>query len=64
MKKKIGEWLMDVSKYVTTVFLISTYLGGIEVQWKLYVVGTLTAIVPLILGIALVREVTNKSKED
>jgi len=35
-KKKIGEWLLDVSKYMLTAVLISTIFKDLENKWVIY----------------------------
>ncbi|KAA6331236.1 hypothetical protein EZS27_020132 [termite gut metagenome] len=56
MKKEFGKWLLDVAKYVTTAFLISAFLGGIEEQWMMYLIGSVTAIAPLLVGLWLIKK--------
>jgi hypothetical protein len=55
MKKEFGKWLMDVAKYVTTAFLISAFLGDIEERWVMYIMGSVTAITPLLVGLLLIK---------
>jgi hypothetical protein len=61
MKKELGKWLMDVAKYVATAFLISSFLGDIEERWIMYVMGSVTAIAPLLVGLWLIKK-TNKEE--
>ncbi|KAA6319839.1 hypothetical protein EZS27_030312 [termite gut metagenome] len=56
MKKEFGKWLMDVAKYVTTAFLISAFLGDIEERWIMYILGSVTAIAPLLVGLWLIKK--------
>ncbi|KAA6317477.1 hypothetical protein EZS27_032373 [termite gut metagenome] len=56
MKKEFGKWLMDVAKYVTTAFLISAFLGDIEERWIMYIIGSVTAIAPLLVGLWLIKK--------
>jgi len=50
-KKKIGEWLMDVSKYMLTAVLISTIFKDLENKWVIYVVGFIAVIFSLYIGV-------------
>jgi len=50
-KKKIGEWLMDVSKYMLTAVLISTIFKDLENKWIIYIVGFVAVIISLYIGV-------------
>ncbi|KAA6322241.1 hypothetical protein EZS27_028201 [termite gut metagenome] len=63
MKKEFGKWLMDIAKYVSTAFLISSFLGDIERRWIMYLAGAVTVMVTLSVGLWLVH-VKNKEKEN
>jgi ABC-type multidrug transport system permease subunit len=43
--EKVSEWLLDISKYVTTGVVITSLMGVIDKQWLLY-----TFSVAVILG--------------
>jgi len=47
---------MDVTKYVTTAVLISSFLGGFDQKWIMYLVGTLTAILSVCLGLLFIND--------
>jgi low affinity Fe/Cu permease len=49
-----------VAKYVATAFLISSFLGDMEKRWVMYIVGSITVITTLSVGLWLI----NKKKED
>ena len=49
-KKKIGEWLMDVSKYMLTAVLISSIFKDFENKWAIYAVCTIGVIVSFYIG--------------
>jgi len=44
---------MDIAKYVATAALISSFLGGLQQKWLMYVTGTVVVIVFLFLGMFL-----------
>jgi len=50
-KKKIGEWMMDISKYMLTAVLISTIFKDIENKWIIYVIGFVAVAFSLYIGI-------------
>ena len=56
MKKEIGKWFMDIAKYVATAVLISSFLGGFEQKWIMYLAGVLTVIFCLFLGLYFIRD--------
>jgi len=56
MRKEIGKWFMDVSKYVATAVLISSFLGGFEQQWIMYSVGTIAVILSFFIGLYFIKE--------
>ena len=49
-KRKAGEWLMDVSKYVFTAILISSVFKDFENKWLLYTVSAVCVILLLVIG--------------
>ena len=60
MKKEIGKWLMDVAKYVATAVLISSFLGGFEQKWIMYIIGSLTVILTLAMGLFFIKDKPTK----
>jgi biotin transporter BioY len=61
MKKELSKWFLDVSKYITTAFLISTFLGGINERWLVYVISIAAIIVTMLIGLWLLN---NKEKKE
>jgi len=53
MKKKFGEWFMDVGKYVATAVLVSQFIGDFNQRWIVYVSGITITILCLSLGFVL-----------
>jgi hypothetical protein len=60
MKRELGKWLMDVAKYVATAFLISSFFGDIETRWIMYIIGSVTVIISMLVGLWLIK----KDKEE
>ena len=52
-KKKIGEWLLDVSKYMLTAVLISTFFKDIENKMIVYMVCLVGVIISLLIGVRM-----------
>ena len=50
-KKKIGEWLLDVSKYMLTAVLISTIFKDLENKWVIYFGCSIAVITSFYIGI-------------
>jgi len=50
-KRKVGEWLMDVAKYMLTAVLISTIFKNLENKWIIYVTGFIAVLISLYIGI-------------
>ena len=59
-KEKLGDYLLDVSKYVLTAVVITSLFQGMRDLVYLYVTGILIVVITLIAGLLL----TNKKKED
>ena len=50
-KKKIGEWLMDVAKYMLTAVVITTIFKDFGNKWAVYVVGFVAVAICLYIGV-------------
>jgi len=55
MRKEIGKWFMDIAKYVATAVLISSFLGGFQQKWIMYIVGSLAVILCLCIGLVFIK---------
>jgi len=60
MKKEVGKWFMDIAKYVATAVLISSFLGGFEQKWIMYLVGIATVGVCFFLGLYYINDKQKK----
>ena len=58
-KEKLGNYLIDVSKYFLTGVFVASLVKDLEIRWLIYVLSGSVAAVLLLLGLIL----TNK-KED
>lgn len=50
LKEKIGDWLLDIAKYLITVVALSSVFQGLA-QPMAGILGVLIAIVVLVVGI-------------
>lgn len=53
MKDVFGRWLLDISKYIATVVILSSVFGDLE-KWVVYVLGVFAVVITLVLGLSLV----------
>ncbi|MDR2907126.1 MAG: hypothetical protein LBU91_03955 [Bacteroidales bacterium] len=53
--EKIGDWLMDVAKYIVTAIVISSFLGSFGEIWMLYVFGLLIAALFFTVGLLYIN---------
>lgn len=54
MRKKIGEWLLDVAKYVTTAVVISSIIEGLSERWMVYCVSVIFTLGTVLIGLYLI----------
>lgn len=58
-KEKLGNYLIDISKYVLTGFVIASMFKDFIDKTTMYVIGLVLSLVSLIAGLIL----TNKRKD-
>ena len=63
MKKELGKWLMDISKYFTTAVVLSSIFGGITETWKILTLGFITISASIITGLLLIRSSEKEEKQ-
>jgi len=52
-KEKLGDYLLDISKYVLTAVLITLFFNDISSsKFMTYLIGALVAVVTLLWGLA------------
>ena len=52
-KKKIGEWWMDVAKYMLTAVVISSIFKDFENKWIVYSVGFVAVAIAFYFGVKM-----------
>jgi len=62
-KKKIGEWLLDVAKYMLTAVLISTAFKDFENKLAIYAICVILTIFIFYIGISMFDKNTTKKKQ-
>jgi hypothetical protein len=50
-KKKIGEWLMDIAKYMLTAVVISSFFKDLENKWVMYALGIVAVALSFYIGV-------------
>lgn len=57
MRKELGKWLMDITKYMTTAILLSSIFNGIEEwAWYVYALIVVAVLVTLFVGLSMVKD--------
>ncbi len=64
VREEIGKWLMDVAKYVAAAVLISTFLGEFTSRWVIYVIGILSVILLMWMGLWFIAKTNQEKKGD
>ena len=64
VREEIGKWLMDVAKYVATAVLISTFLGEFTSRWVIDVIGILSVILLMWMGLWFIAKTNQEKKGD
>ena len=55
MKKELGKWILDVTKYIATAGIIAPFLAKSE-QWYWFLILIVIDAVLLVLGLYLSRD--------
>lgn len=56
MRKEFGKWLMDIAKYITTAFLITSVFGDIPDRIVVYILSIIAVGVSLFGGLWLLKD--------
>ena len=62
-KKKYGEWLLDVAKYLLIAVLISSFFKDFANKWIVYIGGTIAVAISFYIGIRMFDK-NNKNKQN
>jgi hypothetical protein len=54
--EKIGDWLLDIAKYIITAIVISSFLGSFGETWKVYVFGIIIATIFFAVGLLYINK--------
>ena len=55
VKEKIGQWFLDVSKYVFTAVFVSSFLGSINQKWILYLTSVFIVCICFFVGLVFLK---------
>jgi len=47
---------MDIAKYVATAVLISSFLGGFEQKWIMYLSSVIVVVFCLVIGLYFIKD--------
>lgn len=61
-KEKLGNYLIDVSKYVFTGVVITSFFKDLESKLIIYGVGFVFSLLVLVVGLILTNKKENKKK--
>lgn len=61
LQKAFGKWLMDIAKYITTAVIISSIFGGIVDRKFVYIIGAVSVVLTLGLGLLMVYKTETKA---
>jgi len=61
-REKLGNYLIDISKYVTTGVVIASLFKDFDSKTMLYVGGVLFSLTALVVGIILTNKENKKGK--
>ena len=59
MRKKFGDWLLDIAKYMATAILLTSIFSDMQNIWT-YVIVAITVVATLLLGLWLTRDKTSE----
>ena len=59
MRKKFGDWLLDIAKYMATAILLTSIFSDMQNIWT-YVIVAITVVATLLMGLWLTRDKTNE----
>ncbi len=59
MKEKLGDWLLDVAKYLLTAVAISSMFDQLS-KPVILVTALLSTIIMMSIGLAFIRSIKNK----
>ena len=54
--EKIGDWLMDIAKYIVTAVVITSFLGSFGDTWKVYAFGITIATFAFVAGLLYINK--------
>lgn len=59
MRKKFGDWLLDIAKYMATAILLTSIFSDMQNIWT-YIIVAITVVATLLLGLWLTKDKTSE----
>ncbi|HIR73218.1 MAG TPA: hypothetical protein IAB96_06785 [Candidatus Coprenecus pullicola] len=59
MRKKFGDWLLDIAKYMVTAILLTSIFSDMQNVWT-YIIVAITVVATLLMGLWLSRDKTSE----
>ena len=59
MRKKFGDWLLDIAKYMATAILLTSIFSDMQNVWT-YIIVAITVLATLLMGLWLSRDKTSE----
>ncbi|GHU60469.1 hypothetical protein FACS1894121_0570 [Bacteroidia bacterium] len=56
VKEAFGKWILDIAKYLATAVILSSVFSGITEKWALMIIGGLSVVILLVLGLFLINK--------
>ncbi len=63
MDEEIGKWLLDISKYIITAYILSQMFGKDNDSWWSFIGAVLLAVLLFALGYYLIKKGKDKNKK-
>ena len=62
MRRKFGDWLLDIAKYMATAILLTSIFDDIRQSWVGYVAVSVSILLSLIIGLILTKDAEKEGK--
>ena len=63
MDEEIGKWLLDISKYIITAYILSQMFGKDNDSWWSFIGAVLLAVLLFAFGYYLIKKGKDKNKK-
>ena len=63
MIEELGKWMLDISKYIITAYILSQMFGKDNDSWWSFIGAVLLAVLLFALGYYLIKKGKDKNKK-